>query len=376
LDIVAGAGNTTFTGAVGGSEPLGNTTIGTAVLTAAAIEAQGTLAITNSGTSEIDGVISDGASALALTKAGAGSLTLSGTNTYTGTSTISAGSIIIGADAGLGAAPGSAAAGHFVFASGGSGTLNTTASFTLHTNRGIALTGNGIINTNASRTLTYAGVIAGSGTITKSGAGTLTLSGTNTHTGSNIISAGTLSVAGDRAFGAVPGSTDADNIVFSSGGSGILNASGNFTLNTKRGITLTGNGTIDVNNSRTLTYGGIATGSSRLTKTSAGTLSLGGVNTYTGGTTITLGTIILDGANRLYSTGEIVFANAAAILNLDGNHNTIGRITGGGNSAQIQLGGGNLTINLPPAINGSFAGKITGTGSFIKTGTGHQYLSN
>ena len=186
LDIVAGAGNTTFTGAVGGSAALGNTTIGTAVLTGAAIKAQGTLAITNSGTSEIDGVISDGGSALALTKAGAGSLTLSGTNTYTGTSTISAGSIIIGADAGLGAAPGSASAGHFVFASGGSGTLNTTASFTLHVNRGIALTGNGIINTNASRTLTYAGVIAGSGTITKAGAGTLTLSGTNTHTGSNI----------------------------------------------------------------------------------------------------------------------------------------------------------------------------------------------
>ena len=31
-----------------------------------------------------------------------------------------------------------------------------------------------------------------------------------------------------------------------SSGSGIINASGNFTLNTKRGITLTGNGNIDV----------------------------------------------------------------------------------------------------------------------------------
>ena len=44
-------------------------------------------------------------------------------------------------------------------------------------------------------------------------------------------------------------------------GSGILNASGNFTLNTARGITLTGNGIIDVDSSRTLTYGGVVTGS-------------------------------------------------------------------------------------------------------------------
>ena len=47
---------------------------------------------------------------------------------------------------------------------------------------------------------------------------------------------------------------------------------------------------------------------------------------------------------------------------------------GGGSSAQIQLGGGNLTINLPPSINGNFAGKITGTGSFIKTGYGSSIL--
>ena len=58
LDIVAGAGNTTFTGAVGGATngDLGDTTIGTAVLTGAAIKAQGTLAITNSGTSAITGM--------------------------------------------------------------------------------------------------------------------------------------------------------------------------------------------------------------------------------------------------------------------------------------------------------------------------------
>ena len=80
-------------GAVGGSTALGNITIDTAGLTAAAIKLQGTLDITNSAASSITGVISNGASAASLTKAGAGTLTVSGTNTYTGATTISAGTL-------------------------------------------------------------------------------------------------------------------------------------------------------------------------------------------------------------------------------------------------------------------------------------------
>jgi len=322
-------------------------------------------------------VISDGGSALALTKAGAGSLTLSGTNTYTGTSTISAGSIIIGADAGLGAAPGSAAAGHFVFASGGSGTLNTTASFTLNTNRGIALTGNGIINTNTSRTLTYAGVIAGSGTITKAGAGTLTLSGTNTHSGSNIISAGTLSVAGDRAFGAVPGSTDADNITFVSSGSGIINVSGNFTLNTKRGITLTGDGNIGVAASRTLTYAGIITGDGKLTKSSAGTLTISGVSNFKGGTLINAGSLTLGASGVLYDSGTVELANTTgAVFNLAGYDETIGKLQGGGsNGGNVTLGSGTLGIYILQGQSATYAGVISGSGNVYKTYWGNGDLT-
>ena len=56
----------------------------------------GTISITNTGTSsDITGVIAnDDGDAAVFTKAGAGTLTLSGTNTYTGVTTISAGIFI------------------------------------------------------------------------------------------------------------------------------------------------------------------------------------------------------------------------------------------------------------------------------------------
>ncbi|MBV5345630.1 MAG: autotransporter-associated beta strand repeat-containing protein, partial [Rhodoferax sp.] len=96
LTISNGTGDTTFTGAVGGVAALGNMTLTTDVLTAAAIKLQGNLRITNAGTSTISGIISNGASAASLTKAGAGSLLLTATNTYSGTTTISAGVLQLG----------------------------------------------------------------------------------------------------------------------------------------------------------------------------------------------------------------------------------------------------------------------------------------
>ena len=59
------------------------------------MKVQGTLSITNSDTSSITGIISDGASSAILTKAGSGTLTLSGNNTFTGNLTISAGTVTV-----------------------------------------------------------------------------------------------------------------------------------------------------------------------------------------------------------------------------------------------------------------------------------------
>ena len=84
-------------------------------------------------------------------------------------------------------------------------------------------------------------------------------------------------------IGAIPGSADADNIIFTGG---TLNTSGTFSLGSNKRITMTSSGTINTNSSTTLTYAGIITGSGSITKAGAGALILSGNNTYTGDTTI------------------------------------------------------------------------------------------
>jgi fibronectin-binding autotransporter adhesin len=129
--------------------------------------------------------------ATALTKAGAGTLILSGAKTYTGKTYLSGGVTQISADNNMGTAPGAAVADQLTFAGG---SLRLGATFNLANNRGITInTAGGTIDTNGFSS-TYAGVIAGAGNLTKTGAGILTLSGSNSFTGGVNIDAGTLQV--------------------------------------------------------------------------------------------------------------------------------------------------------------------------------------
>jgi autotransporter-associated beta strand protein len=142
-----------------------------------------------------------------------GTDTLSGTNTYSGGSTIAGGTLSISADNNLGTAPSTATPGQLVV-SGGT-TLQATASFTLSSNRGIALgptsgSGSGSIDVTSDKTLTYAGIIANNGsstgTLVKPDSGTLVLAGANTYSGGTTISDGTLSISADSNLGTTPGS--------------------------------------------------------------------------------------------------------------------------------------------------------------------------
>src|SRR5262249_43291289 len=129
----------------------------------------------NLGTSESRGSLTTGGNNLnatvagtnagirgsSLTKIGAGTQTLSGKNTYDGPTRINGGVLSISSDANLGTAPGSPTPGKLVI---DGGTLQTTASFTLNANRGIALgpssgSGGGTIDLASGTTLTYGGAV-------------------------------------------------------------------------------------------------------------------------------------------------------------------------------------------------------------------------
>ena len=127
--------------------------------------------------------------------------------------------------------------------------------------------------------------MAGSGTLTKEDSGTLTLSGVNTYTGSTTINGGTVSISAGSGLGAVPGSDTAGHLTLNGG---TLQSTADFTMNANRGIALgTSHGTINVDGSRTLTYGGIIAGSNNLTKSGDGILLLSGANTYSGAVSYT-----------------------------------------------------------------------------------------
>ncbi|WP_144277149.1 autotransporter-associated beta strand repeat-containing protein, partial [Chlorobium sp. KB01] len=171
-----------------------------------------------------------------LTKAGTGTLTLSGANSYTGATNIGAGVLRAAHNTALGTTAGGTTvstgaalelAGGITIAAealsltgtgvatGGalrniSGDNSYTGAITLAGNTQISsdsgtltldvASGNGITGTN--RTLTVGAgsgnvtiadpIVTGTGTVTKTGTGTLTLSGANTYTGVTTVSAGTL----------------------------------------------------------------------------------------------------------------------------------------------------------------------------------------
>jgi autotransporter-associated beta strand protein len=169
--------------------------------------------IGGSGNISLTGIVVDGATTI-LTKVGANTLTLSGTNTYSGGTTISAGTVAMGSASALGS-------GNTTL--GASGTLDSAAfGFDLTKISGPGtLTGTGAYSYNSASSTSLSTVLAGTGaTLTKSGNGTLTLSGNSTYTGGTTISVGIIEAQHNYAL------SNSGNIVITAGAQLSLNGLG------------------------------------------------------------------------------------------------------------------------------------------------------
>lgn len=290
----------------------------------------------------------------ALSKAGAGVLSLSGDNTFSGGLTLGAGTLQVGANAAAGSGTLTINAGTIQ----GDGTARTLAnavtaggSFTvggasdLTFSGPITVAGDRTLTVNNSGLTTIAGGFVSSGTpkLIKAGAGTLVLSASNNLADTITLNAGVVSVRHAYALGSTAAGTTVadgaalelqDNVAVAAepltlsgsgvaGGGALRNVSGTnsfagaltlaaaSTLSAASGMLTVsgniGNGGFDlsVTGPGNTTLSGLISGAGTLTKTGSGTLILSGsaANNYTGNTAVNEGMVYL---NKNVTDGAII----------------------------------------------------------------------
>ena len=258
-----------------------------------------------------------------LTKIGAGTLILTGTNSYAGQTNITSGLLQLG--------------------DGNSGDDGSIAG---------NITDNAILVYNLASSQTYSGVIGGAGSVVEAGSGTLVLTRANTFSGGMILTGGTLQLG------------DGTN-----GHDGSLTGSGGVTDNAALVYDLYG----------TQTYSGVITGFGSLTKLGGGTLMLQGANTFSGPATINSGILNLSNSNALQAS--TVAPNGGSVAfdqSVTGDAFTFGGLTGSGNLSLQNNAAIPAPIALTVGDNNSsttYSGALSGPGSLTKVGTGTLVLS-
>ena len=254
--------------------------------------------------------------AATLTKAGTGTVSMSGTNTYGGGTQVNAG--MLQAVKAL-ALPGQTSAGLIAVAGAATLALNVgsagefTAADITNLMNNASFAGNSVLGFNATAAFTSAAPLSGAFGINKFGTGTLTLSGVNSHAGGTTVSGGILAVSGAGTLGASSGSLTADGAtsVVNLGGTSqtvwavqLLNAA-QINNGTLTGASfLVKNGSISAN----LLGAGVA-----LTKDSAATVTLSGANSYDGGVNLLNGVLVLGSSAALGNSGTISFAGTGSL---------------------------------------------------------------
>ena len=324
-----------------------------------------------------------------VTKAGTGTLTLTGINTYTGATSISAGTLSANtlADGGVASNIGASTGAATNLVLGTSATLLYTGT-SATSNRDYSLTAgqtSSINVANAATNLTLGGSsIANTGALTKLGTGTLTLAGTNLHTGVTTVSGGTLALGANNSLtGAV---TITGGATFDIGSFsdtvGVVTLTNGTLTGTSGVLTGTGATAYAVSNGA---VNAILGGTGGLTKSTAGTVTLTRANTYTGATTASAGilsvTSLGDGGtasnigastnaagNLVLGGGILQYSGATAAT--DRNYTLTAGTTSSidvAGTAELAIGGASAATT--GALTKLGDGTLTLTGANANTGT-------
>jgi autotransporter-associated beta strand protein len=319
---------------------------------------------------------------MGFTKAGAGTLVLSGSSSYTGPTTINAGQITASHAFALGDGSGALTVDGGVLGIGsginivrsGSITLvgGTISTGTLTMNGSVIDARSGLISTN----------LAGAAGLRKTTSGTVTLSGSNTYAGTTRVEAGRLDVTfAAGLYGGGTASWTAANIMVAGNanlslrvaGGGFsaanlttlltnLGATGNavnvdagFQAGSVLGIdTQNGNFTLADNLRDSTGAGG---GTISLAKYGANTLTMTGTSTYTGTTTIAAGSLQLGTAGQLGATGTFAgpIVMVGSLEHASSRNQTLsGTLSGAGGVTKVS-GAGVLTLTG----SNTYTGKTT-----------------
>jgi autotransporter-associated beta strand protein len=298
--------------------------------------------------------------ASSITKAGPGTLVLSGANSYSGGTNVNAGTLRI---------PDRSVPGSLVAVNSGAVLeYNDSANLTQQT---FTYTGSGTLRKTGAGKLIFGGqgnvnVSFSTGALIDVQQGTLV--GTSSYQGVWANNRASVNIAGGAAFDAVEGGL-AGTLQFDA-----LTGAGAFTGGYFGAFDATTTATIGVTDGGGTFSGSIGDDAGALLaiiKTGSGTETFSGNDSYSGGTTISGGTLVIGASNSLPS-GSNVINNASLVI--DAN-STAGNISGSGTTTigageLLQAGSysGSLTLQLggtSPAANA----KLSTTGLLLEGGT-------